>query len=222
MQQAKVDTVKNLADTISDKFYDQRITHVQGWGSFKSINQIEVKLANGGRETITAKNIIIATGSKANGLPPKQNLPFDEKYVVSSHGALEQTKVPKRLTIYGGGIVGLEIGSVYQRLGSEVTVLQRSGRVGQFLDEEIGDHFIRILEEQGIKVLTDHEIIDGENNGEDGVLLNIRRDGTDKFQIETDVLLLSIGRSPNTDGLDCEKAGIVLNPRGMIESNDTW
>jgi dihydrolipoamide dehydrogenase len=71
MQQAKLDTIKNLTDTISDKFYDQRITHLQGWGSFKSMNQIEVKLANGGRETITANHIIIATGSKANGLPKK-------------------------------------------------------------------------------------------------------------------------------------------------------
>jgi len=79
---------------------------------------------------IKAHNIIIATGSKPNGLPEKQNLPMDEKYVCSSTGALEQTKIPKTLTIYGGGIVGLEIGSVYQRLGSEVTVLQRSDRIG--------------------------------------------------------------------------------------------
>lgn len=86
----------------------------------------------------------------------------------------------------------------------------------------MGAEFVRILEDQGIKVLTDHEIIDGENKGEDGVILNVKKDGSEMIQIETDILLLSIGRSPNSEGLGCEKAGVNLNPRGMIETNDTW
>ena len=110
MQDAKDKAVRRVTDDVKDTFNKLGIDHMAGFGKFASKNELSIDMIKGGKESVTATNIIIATGSKANEL---KNLPFDEHYMCSSDGALEQTKVPKKMMIYGGGIVGIEIGSVY-------------------------------------------------------------------------------------------------------------
>lgn len=191
-------------------FYKYDVQWMEGSAKFISPKEIHVNRSKGKEAIVTAEKIIIATGSEPNALPPKMGLEFDEKYVCSSHGALTQTEIPKRLTIYGGGIVGIEIGSVYQRLGTEVTIVQRSERLAQFLDEEIGEVFVEVLKRQGMKFLVKHELVTGTNNGKDGVVLRILKDAGEKtmedITLETDVFLISIGRKPNTSKLNLQDA----------------
>jgi len=116
-------SVAGLTGGIEYLFKKNKVDYVKGWGKFKSANDIEVDLNDGGKDTFSAKNVIIATGSEPNALPKETGLEFDEEYVVSSTGALELKTIPKRMAVIGGGVIGLELGSVYQRLGTEVTVI---------------------------------------------------------------------------------------------------
>jgi len=117
------------------------VDYKKGWGKFASNDSVTVDLNEGGSETFKAKNIIIATGSEPNELPASTGLNFDEEYVVSSTGALDLKQIPNKMAVIGGGVIGLELGSVYARLGSEVTVLQHTDRICPFLDNEIGKVF---------------------------------------------------------------------------------
>jgi dihydrolipoamide dehydrogenase len=110
------------------------VDYVKGWGKFASNTEVSVDLIEGGTDNFKAKNIIIATGSEPNELPASSGLNFDEEYVVSSTGALSLKAIPDRMAVIGGGVIGLELGSVYARLGSEVTVLQHTDRICPFLD----------------------------------------------------------------------------------------
>jgi dihydrolipoamide dehydrogenase len=131
------------------------------------------------------------------------SLPLDEKNICSSDGALNQTEIPEKLFIYGGGIVGIEIGSVYQRLGSEVTVVQRGDRICQFLDPDVGNLFLETLKKQGINFLCNTEIKDAVVTKNKGMWLNLKdRLSGSNYVEQADVLLCSIGRSPNTKGLN--------------------
>lgn len=127
-----------------------KVDYVKGWGKFKSNSEVVVDLIGGGTEEIKAKNFIIATGSEPNELPASTGLSFDEEYVVSSTGALSLKQIPKRMAVIGGGVIGLELGSVYQRLGTEVTVIQHTERICPFLDAEIGKAFTNSLKKQGL------------------------------------------------------------------------
>lgn len=119
--------------------------------------------------------------------------------------------------------MGIEIGCVYQRLGTNVTIVQRSERICQFLDPEICALYVKALQDQGIKFLVNTEIMDGENKEERGIYLNMRHMVTkEEYAEKTDLVLISIGRHPKTEGMDLEKAGIKTNNRGMILTNDTW
>merc|ERR1712232_532158 len=141
-------------------------------------NGVDVDLNAGGKESFTAKNIIIATGSEPNSLPASTGLATDEKYVVSSTGALSLSKIPKRMIVIGGGVIGLEMGSVYQRLGTEVTVVHPTERVANFLDKEIGTAFQRSLKKQGFNFKLNTKALNGVNNGEKGITVNIEsKDG---------------------------------------------
>jgi len=119
----KGDAVKGLTGGIEGLMKKNKVDYVKGWGKFASKSSVEVDLLEGGTQTIDAKNIIIATGSEPNSLPASTGLATDEKYVVSSTGALTLEKIPKKMIVIGGGVIGLEMGSVYARLGTEVTVV---------------------------------------------------------------------------------------------------
>jgi dihydrolipoamide dehydrogenase len=137
--------VKGLTSGIEFLFKKNKVDYLQGWGQFINKTGIEVKLNDGKSETITAKNIIIATGSEPSPLPGN-SIPIDEKYVVSSTGALVLDKIPKKMVVIGAGVIGLEMGSVYRRLGTEVIVIEYLDKICPFLDFEISAAFKKTLE----------------------------------------------------------------------------
>ena len=219
---SKQSAINGLTGGIEYLFKKNGVTYVKGWGKFASPTEIAVDLNAGGTETISAKNIIIATGSEPNSLPASTGLGTDEKYVVSSTGGLSLEKIPKKMIVVGGGVIGLELGSVYQRLGTEVTVVQHTERVCQFVDKEVGLSFQNILKKQGMKFLLNHRVVDGVNNKEKGVSINLTNDKGEKITVDCDVALISIGRHAFTGGLQLEKAGLTADKRGVIPTNDHW
>jgi len=194
-----------------------KVDYIKGWGKFSGPNSIEVDLTEGGTESINVKNAIIATGSDAAHLPAGM-LDIDEEYVITSTGALALKEVPKSMIVVGGGVIGLEMGSVYNRLGTDVTVVQHTDVVCPFLDREIANNFQKILKKQGLKILTNTKLTSGTNNKENGVEVVLSGPKGDQT-LTADKVLLSIGRRPFTDGLDLEKAGLQTNNWGQIDVN---
>jgi pyruvate/2-oxoglutarate dehydrogenase complex dihydrolipoamide dehydrogenase (E3) component len=194
--------VTGLTSGIEYLFMKNNVDYVKGWGKFASPSEVEVDLTAGGTETISAKNIVIATGSEPNELPAASGLQFDEEFVVSSTGALSLKAIPKKMVVIGGGVIGLELGSVYARLGSEVHVIQHTDRICPFLDVEVGKAFQNCLKKQGLKFHLNTKVVNGVNSKEKGVKINLEgsKDGV-KSEIDCDVCLVSIGRHAFTEGL---------------------
>ena len=220
LMKSKDNAVTGLTSSIEFLLKKYKVDYVKGWGKFSDANTIAVDLNDGQTTEIKAKHTIIATGSEPTTLPAGM-LDVDEKYVVTSTGALALDKIPKRMIVVGGGVIGLEMGSVYQRLGTEVTVVNNGEMICPFLDEEVSKNFLRILKKQGIKFELGAKLISGTNNKEAGVSVVVETKKGNKT-IEGDVCLLSIGRKPYTGGLDLEKAGLTANQRGQIDTNKTW
>jgi dihydrolipoamide dehydrogenase len=149
MMKKKEKIVTQLTGGIEYLFKKNKVDYVKGWGSFKNANTIAANLIAGGTQELTAKNILIATGSEPTALPFLQ---FDEEVFVSSTGALALKNVPKHLIVIGGGVIGCEMGSVYKRLGSEVTVVEFMDRICASMDAEVTQHFQKVLQKQGICV----------------------------------------------------------------------
>ena len=141
LMKSKEKAVSGLTGGIEHLFKKNKVDYMKGWGKFNSANTVDVDMTAGGTEQITAKNIIIATGSAPNSLPASTGLATDEEFVVSSTGALSLKSIPKKMAVIGGGVIGLEMGSVYQRLGTEVTVIHPTDRIANFLDKELGTAF---------------------------------------------------------------------------------
>lgn len=177
---SKENAVTGLTGGIEFLFKKNKVDYVKGYGKFQDKNTLEVDLIGGGTETIKAKNFIIATGSEPNALPASTGLATDEKFVVSSTGALSLDKIPKKMAVVGGGVIGIEMGSVYQRLGTEVTVIQHTDRICPFLDIEVGKSFTNVLKKQGLKFQFNSKVKNGVNNKEKGVIVNCEdaQDGT--------------------------------------------
>ncbi len=175
--------------------------------------KVEVKAADGTLRTLETKNIVIATGSDVMPLP---GVTIDEQQIVTSTGALALKEVPKRLLVVGGGYIGLELGSVWRRLGSEVLVVEFLDRITPGLDGEIGKQFQRILQKQGMKFQLSTKVVGVEKAGKSLRVSIEAAAGGDRQTVETDVLLVSIGRRPYTDGLGLNKAGVALDKRGRI------
>lgn len=174
MLKSKKSAVDGLTGGIEYLFKKNKVDYVKGWGKFAGPNDVAVDLNAGGTQNINAKNIIIATGSEPNDLPKATGLSIDEEYVISSTGALSLKSIPKKMIVVGGGVIGLEMSSVYQRLGTEVTVVQFTDRVCPFVDKEVGVSFQNTLKKQGIKFLLEHSVVDGVNNREKGVKVNLK------------------------------------------------
>ena len=192
---SKQKSVDGLTGGIDYLMKKNGVDYIKGWGKFASNDQITVDLIEGGTETFKAKNVIIATGSEPNELPASSGLNFDEEYVVSSTGALDLKKIPQKMAVIGGGVIGLELGSVYARLGSEVTVIQHTDRICPFLDVEIGKAFHQSLKKQGIKFAMNTRVNNGVNNRENGVVINLLNAKTnEESKLDVDICLVSIGR----------------------------
>ncbi len=217
---ANKDTVvKELNQGIDYLFKKNKITRVQGSATFKSSNEIIITKEDGSTEEWLGKNILIATGSEVATLP---GIEIDEKDVISSTGALSLKKVPKSMIVVGGGYIGLEMGSVWRRLGTEVTIVEFMDRIVPAMDKDIIIQLQKILEKQGLKFKLSTKVtkID-KKKGKLAVTLE-PADGGKSETLEVETLLMSVGRRPNTDGLNLEKVGVAKDSRGFIPVNDKF
>jgi dihydrolipoamide dehydrogenase len=195
-------------------FKKNKITSFNGIGRIDKPGAVSVLGADGAvKDTLAAKNILIASGSEVMPLP---GVTIDEKKIVSSTGALDLTEVPKRLVVVGAGIIGLELGSVWRRLGSDVTVVEFLDRIAPGIDDEITKHFQRALAKQGLKFKLGSKVTKAET-GASGVKLTVEpAKGGAAETLEADVVLVAIGRRPFVEGLGLDKAGVKLTQRGRI------
>jgi dihydrolipoamide dehydrogenase len=217
MMKRKDDITLGLNKGIEGLFKKNKVTYIKGFASFIDANNIKVK-SDESESQVTAKNIIIATGSEVMDLP---GIEIDEEKIISSTGALSLKSVPKKMTIIGGGVIGLEMGSVWLRLGAEVTVIEYLDRILPGMDLETAKQFQKILEKQGFKFLLSHKVISAKKDAKGVNLVAESVKDQTKVDMKSDVALVSIGRRPYTDKLDIENAGIKLDERGRIPVNGT-
>ena len=213
----KTKIVKKLTTGIGFLFKKNKITHIPGMASFVDKNTISI--TNGKNEiTASAKNFIIATGSSSIEIP---NSPVDEKQIVSSTGALSLSKIPKSLLVIGGGYIGLEMGSVWSRLGSKVTVVEALDRIVPTMDGEIAKEFMKMLTKQGLEFKLSHKVSSAKS-GKSGVDVEMETSDKKKIKENYEIVLMSVGRKPNTEGLGLEKIGIKLTAKKSIEIKDNF
>mmetsp|Transcript_21991 Transcript_21991/g.21709 ORF Transcript_21991/g.21709 Transcript_21991/m.21709 type:complete len:491 (-) Transcript_21991:28-1500(-) len=219
MMKQKESAVKGLTQGIEFLMKKNKVDYYKGWGKFADANTISIDLNEGKTESISSKNTIIATGSEPSPLPGG-GLKIDEKRVISSTGALSLNEVPKKLVLIGGGVIGLEMGSVYSRLGSEVIVVEFMDRIMPTFDKEISRTFTNILKKRGFKFMFGTKVLGGDVR-EDGVTLNMESVNGDKLDpLDADYVLIATGRRPFTEGLGLENIGVTPDRLGMIEVND--
>lgn len=208
--------VEDLCKGIDSLFAKNKVTKFSGTAKIIDKNTVEVS-SNGKTEQIKAKNILIATGSEPLNIP---GVSVDEKNIVSSTGALDLKNVPKEMVVIGGGYIGLELGSVWRRLGSNVTVVEYADKIVPALDSEIGKTFHKILEKQGMKFMLSTKVIKAEEkNGGVNLTVSSLSDNKEKV-ISCDVVLVSVGRRANTEGLGLTEIGVKVDDRGIINVND--
>jgi len=212
----KNEIVTGLTNGISGLFKKNKVTSLEGAAKFLDKNTIEITKSDGSKEKISAKNFIIATGSEVTNLP---GVEIDEKTIVSSTGALDLEKVPSKMIVIGAGVIGLELGSVWGRFGAEIEVIEYLDKITPAMDAEVSRNFQRILEKQGFKFRLSSKVVSVKKDKK-GAIIEIESvvDGK-KETLTADVVLVAIGRRPNTENLGLENVGIKLNPRGFIENN---
>ncbi len=201
--------VLDLTKGIEGLFKKNKVTYVKGKGAIKSAGEVTVD----GKEVLKTKRILIATGSEVTPLP---GVAIDEKKIVSSTGALELPSVPEHLVVVGGGVIGLELGSVWRRLGAKVTVVEFLDRILPGMDAELAKQSQRSFEKQGMTFKLGMKVTAADSKGK-GVALTLEpAKGGDKETLSADVVLVAIGRRPYTDGLGLEKAGVKLDERKRV------
>ncbi|MBO9714025.1 dihydrolipoyl dehydrogenase [Sphingomonas sp.] len=211
MHAQRIDAVKGLTGGIEFLFKKNKVTWLKGLGSF-----VDAKTVKVGDETYTAKNIVIATGSSVTPLP---GVTIDQQVVVDSTGALELPKVPGKMVVIGGGVIGLELGSVWRRLGAEVTVVEFLDQILPGMDGDVRKEANKILKKQGMAFRLSTKVTGVTVNGGKATLTLEPAAGGAAETIEADTVLVSIGRRPNTDGLNLAATGLSTNPRGQIETD---
>lgn len=212
-KQAVVDQTCAGVKYLMDK---NKITVFEGVGSFVNATTINVTKNDGSVETIEAKNTIIATGSKPSTLP---FITLDKERIITSTEALKLPEVPKHLIIIGGGVIGLELGQVYLRLGAQVSVVEYADRILPTMDGAVSKELTKVLKKQGVKFYTSHKVQGVERVG-DLVKVTAEDKKGELVTLEGDYALVAVGRRPYTQGLDLDKAGVKVNERGQIEVND--
>ena len=220
MMARKDKVVADLTKGIEFLFKKNKVEYVQGEASIAGAGSVAVKPADGGKKTALAtNNILIATGSDVMPLP---GVEIDEKKIVSSTGALALRKVPKHLVLIGGGVIGLELGSVWRRLGAQVTVVEFLDRVLPEMDREISKNFGRIMKKQGMKLRLETKVT-GAKAAKGGVKVTVEPAGGGAAEtLDCDTVLVAIGRRPYTEGLGLEKAGVEVDGRGFITIDDHY
>jgi dihydrolipoamide dehydrogenase len=209
MHAQRRDAVKQLTGGIEYLFKKNKVEWLKGHAAFSDAHTVKV-----GERTVTAKNIVIATGSSVTPLPGVQ---IDQQVVVDSTGALELPKVPDHLVVIGGGVIGLELGSVWRRVGAKVTVVEFLDQILPGMDGEVRKEANKILKKQGLEFKLSTKVTKVERQGEGAVLTIEPAAGGTPETIEADAVLVAIGRRANTEGLGLDKAGLAVNHRGQIE-----
>jgi len=215
MMKSKDTAVSGLTKGVEFLFKKNNVTYVKGTASFAGEHEIKVNLNEGGEQTIVGKNILIATGSEATPFP---GLEIDEKRIITSTGAIALEKVPETMVVIGGGIIGLEMGSVWSRLGTKVTVVEFLGQIGgPGMDAEISKSAQKILKKQGIDFKLNTKVIGGEEASGDKIKLQVEAaKGGKEETLEADVVLVAIGRRPYTAGLGLENIGLETDDKGRL------
>lgn len=212
-KQAVVDQTSGGVKYLMDK---NKVTVLEGLGSFVDATHVLVTKGDGSTETIEAKNVIIATGSKPSSLP---FISIDKERIITSTEALKLPEVPKHLVIIGGGVIGIELGQVYLRLGAQVSVVEFMDRIIPGMDGALSKELTKVLKKQGMKFYTSHKVKSVERNGSS---VKVQADNAkgETITLEGDYCLVAVGRRPYTDGLNADKAGVKLTERGQVEVND--
>jgi dihydrolipoamide dehydrogenase len=205
--------VKGNVDGVAFLLRKHKIDHFHGRGRILGPGKVEVTFINGEKQSVEAKAIAIATGSEVAALP---GIAIDEKRIVSSTGALSLPSVPKRLVVIGAGYIGLELGSVWSRLGSEVTVVEMLDRVAPGLDSEVAKQLQRTLTKQGLAFKLGTKVVGVDTKGASLSLMLEPAAGGKPEELETDVVLVAVGRIPNTEGLGLAEVGVKTDNRGRI------
>ena len=216
MMSNKNKSIQTLTKGVEFLFKKNKVTYLKGKGVLFSSNDVVVYNDNK-KENFKAKNIVIATGSDVATIP---GITIDEKNIVSSTGALSLDKVPKKLVVIGGGYIGLEMGSVWSRLGSEVTVIEYLDHITPGMDKEISKEFQKILNKQGIKFRLNSKV-NSVNKQSNSLIVEFTDNKTSKTEkAEADKVLVAVGRKPYTEGLNLSKIGIKKDKKGRIEVNE--
>ena len=213
MMKNKDKAVDVLTKGVEFLFKKNKVTYFKGTGSLTKNNQVKIIDLNNKEILLDTDKIIISTGSEASELPGAK---FDEKIIVSSTGALSLKSVPKKMLIVGGGYIGLEMGSVWSRLGSEVHVVEFLDHITPGMDKEISKEFMKILKKQGINFHMETKVENIKKNSDSATVTIQGKDGK-KTQMETDVVLVSVGRKPNTKNLNLDKVGVKLDSKMRVQ-----
>jgi dihydrolipoamide dehydrogenase len=188
----------------------------QGVGSFVDRNTVKVKNDTGEETLLIGKNIIIATGSKPNYLPGMEP---DKKRIITSTEALNLKEIPKKMLVIGGGVIGLELGSVYGRLGTQIEVVEFANTIIPTMDASLGKELTRVLKKEGFKFHLEHRVQSVENKGKHVILKALNKKG-EEVELEADYCLVAVGRKAYTEGLNLEAIGLTANQRGQVDVND--
>ena len=219
MMSNKNKSIQVLTKGVEFLFKKNKVTYIKGKGVVFSKNDVVVYGSNNSRSNIKAKNIVIATGSEVASLP---GIEIDEKNIVSSTGALSFDKVPKKLAVIGGGYIGLEMGSVWSRLGSDVTVIEYLDFITPGMDREVSNEFQKILTKQGIKFKMGSKVNNVNSKGDFVTISYTDIKNSKEEKIEVDKVLVAVGRKPYTEGLNLSKIGVKLDNKGRIEINNKF
>ena len=218
MMKTKEKTVTILTKGIEFLFKKNKVTHIKGQASFKSNNEIIVQEKNS-QKIYKANRIIISTGSVPTSLP---GIKIDEKIIVSSTGALSFNKVPKELVIIGGGYIGLEVGSVWKRLGSNVTVIEFLDHIASGIDKDMSSEFLKILKKQEINFKLNSKVIRVNVIKDKAVVNYISNETSERKKIEADKVLVAVGRKPYTEGLNLKKVSVKSDNQGRIQVDNKF
>ena len=214
MQGYKSEVIEGNTKGIEFLFKKNKIDWLKGWASIPSVGEILI-----GDETYTAKHIIIASGSEPSALP---GIKIDEKIVVTSTGALALDKIPAKMIVIGAGVIGLELGSVYARLGTEVEVIEFLDEITPGMDAEIQKNFKRILKKQGLKFTMGSAVKSVSVKNKTASVTYVNRKKDTEHQVDADVVLVATGRKPFLDGLGLEALGITLTDGGQIKTDSNY
>ena len=216
MMSRKSSVVSQTCDGVKFLMDKNKIDVYEGVGSFKDATHVVVDKTDGGQEVLEAKHTIIATGSKPANLP---FINLDKERVITSTEALKLKEIPKHMIVIGGGVIGLELGQVYNRLGAEVTVVEYMDRIIPTMDSALSRELTKVLKKQGMKFNVSHKVKSVERNGDEIIVKADDKKGNE-VEFKGDYCLVSVGRKPFTDGLNAEAAGVKMGDRGMIAVND--